>query len=216
MVRPPHDLIERLSEDLRPVKPLSAGRLLGLALVFTAMTLIWVVGFYGMRPEFSDLERALAQARFALLKPLLWGWAGLSALHAANALSRPEGRCHWSDLAPLPVILLSHGLALWWQVASSGWDGATAGGFGGAVLCGLTILLSAWVAMRLVTPMWLSRTASSQPRLLRLCAALGFAGLAAAAYALHCPMDQPLYTLSVYLPAIGMVLLVEGGPWSKG
>ncbi|ADU15326.1 NrsF family protein [Asticcacaulis excentricus] len=210
MVRPPHDLIEQLSEDLRAVKPLSAWRLMGLALVFAAATLFWVVGVYGMRPELSDLEQALAQPRFALLKPVVWGWAGLSALHAANALSRPEGRCHWSDLAPMAVILLSHGLALWWEVIHAGWEAATAGGFGGAALCGLTIIISVWVAMRLVTLVWLSRTASSQPRLLRLCTAFGFAGLAAAAYALHCPMDQPLYTLCVYLPAIGMVLLIEG------
>ncbi|MDC7694332.1 MULTISPECIES: NrsF family protein [Asticcacaulis] len=210
MVKPPRDLIERLTEDLRPVKPLSAWRLLGLALVFAAVTLIWVLGIYGMRPELSDIEAALTQTRFALFKPLLWGWAGLSALHAANALSRPEGRCHWSDLAPLPLILISQATGLWWAVAHGGWTAALKGGFGGATLCGLTIIVSACVAMRLITPLWLNRTASSQPRLLRLTAALGFATLAAAAYALHCPMDQPYYTLSVYLPAVGMVLLIEG------
>lgn len=210
MVEPQRDPIERLIVDLRPVKPLNPLRLLLLSLTVTTITLIVVLGVYGIRPDiFHRADDGVWPPPIAILKPLMWVWIGFSAWHAVVNLSRPEGRLYWSDLAPLPVIALSQLTITLLEVVHDGWAATFAPGFGQAALCAASLFTATFLGMRLADLVWLKFTASSHPMVLRLMTVLAFAALASAAYALHCPMDQPYYMLGVYMPAIALAALIE-------
>ncbi|UDF05159.1 NrsF family protein [Asticcacaulis sp. AND118] len=210
MVEPQRDPIERLIIDLRPVTPLNPLRLLLLSVVVAGLILAVVFSIYGIRPDiFRSAEDGAWIPPTAILKPLMWAWVGFSALHVVVDLSRPEGRLHWSDLAPLPVVALGQLGLTSLEVAREGWAATFAPGFGQANLCAGTLLAATFLGMRLADPVWLKFTASSHPMVLRLMTAIAFATLAAAAYALHCPMDQPYYMVGVYTPAIAFAALIE-------
>jgi len=214
MVEPQPDLIERLIAALRPVTPLNPLRLLLLSLAIIGLALAVILGLYGVRPDLlhapSD-SPGLPSA--AVVKPLMWMWVGLSALHVVMSLSRPEGQVYWGDLAPLPVIMLAQISSISLAIGRNGWETVVAPGFGQAGLCATTILAGAVLSMRLADAAWLRFTASSRPLLLRLMTTLAFATFVAATYALHCPMDQPYYTLGVYIPAIATTVLIELMQW---
>jgi hypothetical protein len=195
------DLISALAADTRP-PPRVAGLLLpGLALAFAAaLWLVWLT--LGFR---ADLAAALANPVSAM-RFVLTGALALAGAQLALVLSRPEGR----DLArfwPL-VAVAAVALALWaWTFAAvppGGRQMALVGKTMATCLVAIPLLSILPVAVLMLA---LRRGATTAPALSGFAAGLGGGGLAAMAYAAHCTEDSPLFYVTWYGAAIGLVTL---------
>lgn len=186
------DLIDALSADLAPRKPLSATLAPALGLGFAATAALFLVGF-GPRPE---LAAAFESLRF-LAKPAVALLLAGAALGAAVRLARPGARLGaWG-----PALLAAPALALLFCVIelavlpSSAWSAAWLGA--NALVCLVAVpALAAPMLGGLIYA--LRRGAPTQPRLAGAVAGLASAGLAASLYALYCPDDSPLFVATWY------------------
>ncbi|MDI7776325.1 DUF1109 domain-containing protein [Asticcacaulis sp. EMRT-3] len=204
-----NDRIERLTEtlaqDLKPVRPMRNGRLWIGALVGLAVAVAYILIFYHARLPVAALMRGQWLGNpMAVLKPLMFLVLGLAALWAVSDLSRPEGRLKFRFFVPLLIIggLVLGGFGLEW-LAYGGHD------FkdwlsGGVVVCYTTILCGGMVGLIVMWRFWLRRSATSQPLALGAMSGLATASLMAAAYALHCDGDAPVYLLVVYGGAVAI------------
>ena len=199
-------LIDDLTRGLKPVKPMRAWPLwlgAGIALVLAGLY-IWFL--YHPRSELRDLvaHGTWPTNPVALAKPLLFLILGVSALWAITGLARPQGRMKLRYL--LPVLVLG-GITvgnLISEVMMFGMDDIASRLNGGVTVCFTTILCGGLAGLVVLWRLWLRRTATSHPVALGAMSGLATASLMAAAYALHCNMDAPVYIVAVYGLAVAV------------
>ncbi|MBP2157678.1 MULTISPECIES: NrsF family protein [Asticcacaulis] len=202
------DILDHLARDLKPAKPLSV-KALGIgAAVATVLAAVYIFVLYGARPELKALLGGdFSIDPMAWFKPLLFIAIGAGALWSVADLARPEGRLRLRTLAPLLIAL---GFVLVALVAD-----LFARGFGAfrnigdpSVLCVLTIVCGGGAGLILMWRLWLRRAATSHPGVLGAMSGLAAASLMAAAYAVHCDRDTPVYILGIYGGGVAIVTAV--------
>lgn len=204
-------LINDLIDDLTPVKPLRNASLWTGAIVTVVLAALYIFFVYGPRPEIrAALHGVWISAQMMWLKPVLFLSIGAGALWSVTDLVRPEGRFRLRTLLPMTaaigivlVMLISDltkfGVA---EVLSHAHDPAR--------LCFLTILCGGLAGFALMWRLWLRRSATSHPVLLGAMSGLAAASLMAAAYAVHCNMDTPVYILAIYGAPVALLAGIAG------
>jgi len=198
-------LLDHLAQDLRPVHPLRNARLWlgGVAGLAVAVVYIWVL--YHPRPELILLMHGVrAGNAMPVVKPLMFLVLGFSALWAVADLSRPEGRLRFGHLAALAVIGAVTCAGLVYEGVTFGLRDYATWLSGGVLICYTTILCGGMAGLIVMWRFWLRRAAPAQPGLLGAMSGLAAASLMAAAYALHCQGDAPVYLLAVYGGAVAI------------
>jgi len=200
------DLLDCLTHDLKPVKPLRARRLwLGaLAGLIVAALYIWIL--YGPRPELVALIGGQwPDSHMPVLKPLMFVALGAGALWGVSGLARPEGRPKLRYLLPVLIIggIVLGNLGVEYQ--RDGWDRMAVYLSGGVMICYVTILCGGMAGLIVLWRFWLRRAATSHPVALGALSGLATASFMAAAYALHCRGDAPVYLLLVYGVAVAIL-----------
>ncbi len=198
-------LIDSLTNDLKPVTSLNTrwlwlGAVVGLVL---AVAYVWLV--LGPRFEWVGLFNGLKISNRAMyIKPGLFLIFGFSALWAVADLSRPQGRLKLRTL--IPVILLGGIIAgqMFSDLLRSNHQQIIDSLTGGVSTCFVTILCGGMAGLAVLWRFWLRRTASSHPVALGAMSGLATASLMAAAYAVHCNMDAPVYIIVIYGGAVGL------------
>lgn len=192
-----HELIDRLSAET--ALPALHPRSIGLQIV----TVVGVVSalFLLIAGPRDDLMQAMSKP-LVLTKTVLPAVLCLVALALALRLMRPE-----RDVRLLPLLLpLGAATGLWiWSYATQ----APAQRFADvsvpalAECMGLILLLSALPATLALR--WLSRGATTSPRISGALAGLAVAAGAATGYSLFCVQDNPLFFVTWYGAAIVIV-----------
>ncbi len=188
-------LIDQLTADCKPVSViknrdgflLSATTLIGIGFC--------VLFFMGIRPDYQ----AAIESRVFFWKPGIFVFIWLSSLLFILKLSRPHEKAPkwaWATLLAAFLFLLSQfKLQLdqysWTFMVQSLASSSAWVCFGTITGCGL-------LALGLIWHFWLRRTASSSPSQLGFWAGVNVGSLAAAAYAVHCPMDTATYIFCYY------------------
>lgn len=200
------DLLDTLTHDLKPVKPLRSRPLwLGaLAGLIVAVLYIWFL--YGPRPELAALTQGnVPHSHMPIIKPLMFLALGIGALWGVAGLVRPEGRPKLRYLLPVLIIggIVFGNLLVEYQ--REGWDRMTDNLNGGVLICYMTILCGGMAGLIALWRLWLRRSATSHPVALGAMSGLATASLMASAYALHCQGDAPIYLLLVYGAAVAIL-----------
>ena len=200
------DLLDTLTHDLKPVKPLRSRPLwLGaLAGLIVAVLYIWFL--YGPRPELAALTQGnVPGSHMPIIKPLMFLALGIGALWGVAGLVRPEGRPKLRYLLPVLIIggIVFGNLLVEYQ--REGWDRMTDNLNGGVLICYMTILCGGMAGLIALWRLWLRRSATSHPVALGAMSGLATASLMASAYALHCQGDAPIYLLLVYGAAVAIL-----------
>ena len=195
-------LIETLSQNLQPVKPLrKPGLRAGLWSAFATIVIAVIVAVGGSRADFAH---AFQEASF--LMPLVGSWlTGVTAAVAAFQVSLPDRSRRWLWLPLVPVLLWSTGFA---YSCLTNW-GDIPGSL--ALLpesaCLLTIVLTSAGLITVLLPM-LRRVKTLRPRLTAWLGCLAVAGFADTAHLLVHTEQDSLLALTVNLvPALVLVLL---------
>lgn len=203
------DLIAALAADTEPELSVPGTMLPGLVLAVLAA--VMAVGVtLGFRADLlSSLGNPVSVMRFVLT-----GVLGLTAIRMALTLARPEGRplVRLWPLAAIAAVAL--GLMVWAFLATPP-DGRQMALVGKTmVTCLVAIPL---LSVLPVTAIFLAlrKGATTAPALGGFVAGLGGSGLAAMAYATHCVEDSPLFYVTWYGLAICGVTLVATlvGAW---
>lgn len=193
------DLIAALGADVAAEAAVAGG--LGWRL---ALALAGCIGLVGLVLEFRpDLAQSLVTPISALRLVLTLALLALG-VRFALVLGRPEGRVR---LWPLAGVVLAAGAAVVWTLVTT-----PAGSWGMAVqgktmvwcLTSIPTLSVLPVAVLFVA---LRRGATTRPVLAGAMIGLAGSGGAAAAYALHCPEDNPLFYVTWY----GVAILIVTG-----
>ena len=202
-------LLDALTKNLRPAHPLRDRRLWLGALLGVVAAVVYILVFYHPRHDVALLMQGRWSGNpMAVVKPLMFLVLGLSAIRAVADLSRPEGRLRPSRMLALIVIGAAVLAGLGYQWLTFGTQNLVAWLSAGVTLCYVTILCGGMAGWLVMWRFWLRRTASSQPRLLGAMSGLAAASLMAAAYALHCDGDAPVYLLAVYGGAVAIFTAV--------
>ncbi len=200
------DLLDKLSADLKPVKPMRLWPLWGLALAGLVLAAVFVIAVYQPRPEMAALGHGVMPSSFMILgKPLLFLITGLSALWGVGDLVRPQGRLRLRTLAPVVILLAIVVVAAVLQYMGDGAASTMHSLQGGNTLCFETIAGGGLIGFGLLWNLWLRKAATASPVWLGALSGLATASLAASAYAIHCNMDAPAYLLLVYGVAVGLI-----------
>jgi hypothetical protein len=192
------DILDDLARDLKPARPLSV-RALGIGAALTAtLAAIYIFFVYGARPEL----RAMLGGDFdvdpmAWFKPFLFIAIGAGAFWSVAGLARPEGQFRLRTLAPLVIAVGFVLAALVADIIARG-PGAFRNIGDPSILCVLTIVCGGGAGLIVMWRLWLRRAATSHPGLLGAMSGLAAASLMAAAYAVHCDRDTPIYILGIY------------------
>lgn len=195
-------LIARLVADARPVAVLRPARILGLLLGSAALLLLLAMVLGTPRPDLAT----------AMERPIFW-WKILAfALPAVAATVgvalalRPEARLGavWRVLALLALAGVAGGVALSpgtpAELAARIWGPGAWGCFRSVMGMGLP--------MAALFALVLARGAATRPVEAARMAGLAAGGWGAAAYALSCPVDDPVYTLCWFTLNVGLVALL--------
>lgn len=201
--------LDKLAGDLKPVKPMRLWPLWLMAGIGLVVAAVFVIFVYGPRPEMTALGHGAWPARFVVVgKPLLFLVTGSSALWSIGGLIRPEGRLRPLTLAPV-VLLFALMLVLFGiQYASQGPAKVADSLNGGDTLCFATIVGGGAIGFILLWALWLRKAATAAPVTLGAVSGLAAASLMAAAYAIHCNMDAPVYMLLIYGASVGLFTAV--------
>jgi hypothetical protein len=199
------DLLDKLSADLKPVKPMRLGTLWSLALAGLVIAALFVIAVYRPRPEIMAMSHGVMPAFMIFGKPLLFLVTGLSALWGVGDLVRPQGRLRWRTVAPVLVLLALVVLSTLHQYMGDGPASTMHSLQGGNMLCLGTIIGGGLIGFGLLWGLWLRKAATASPVTLGAFSGLAAASLAASAYAIHCAMDAPAYLLLVYGVAVGLI-----------
>lgn len=204
-------MIDGLVKGLSPVKPLRAGPLwIGAGIAF-GLAALYIFNAYGPRPEIRSLLRggAWPSDNMFVLKPLLFLILGASALRAVADLARPQGRLRLWVLAPVIAIAGIVVCGLIRVIAAHGMAATFDDAFGQSTLCLMTIFCGGMAGLILLWRLWLRRTASSHPLALGAMSGLAASSFMAAAYAVHCNMDAPVYILLIYGLGVAVVTAIS-------
>jgi hypothetical protein len=195
-------LIETLSANLQPVKPLRQPWLRAVLWCDFATLIIVVIAAVGGSRE--QLAHALQEIGFLL--PLAGSWlTGVTAAVAAFHVSVPDRSRRWLWLPVLPVLLWGTGFAV---TCFTNWNDIP----GSLALlpesaCLLTIVLTSAGLLLVLLPM-LRRARTLRPRLTAWLGCLAIAGFADTAHLLVHTEQDSLIALTVNLvPALVLVLL---------
>lgn len=201
------DIIDRLARDLKPVQPMRTWPMWTIAVVGLMIGALFVIFVYQPRPELTAMAHGHVPGTWmAIAKPLLFLIIGGSALAGAAGLVRPEGELQPKPLLPAAFMVLFVLAGLFIQFVTQEPGQVIQSLIGGNMLCMLTITIGGAIGFIALWGLWLRRSATSHPTALGMLAGLGMASLSAAAYAIHCNMDAPVYLLSVY----GLAVVVFG------
>lgn len=200
---------EDLIHDLKPVRALKSAHLWALALTALILCAAFVVGVYDFRPEFHD-TRWLSQW-IVVGKPLLLLLIGLAALTLTARLARPDGEPSRPALYSLMGLSGAVGVTVLFDLITRGSStlNALSEPF---MLCWQVVLTGGVVSYAALWGLWLRRAAPANPVAFGGLSGLAVGALMAAAYALHCDRDWPLYILVFYgapvliLGALGAIL----------
>lgn len=195
------DLIASLAADAPPVVPIRPVRVLGLLLLAAAALFALCIMVGDTRPDMAD----------AAARPMFWwkmGAFGLPALVASGGVAlalRPEAELGplWRAIGALAVLGLVAGVALSPGVAADVVDRVWRRE---AWNC-LRSVLGMGLPMAALCALLLSRGAPTRPVEAARMAGLAAGGWAAAVFALACPVDDPLYTLTWFTVSVGLVAL---------
>lgn len=199
------DLLDKLTQNLRPTTPLRNSRLWLGALAGLAVAVAYILIFYHPRNDVRMLMHGQWSGNpMAVIKPLMFLILGLSAVRAVIDLSRPEGRLRPDRLIVLIGVAAAVLIGLGFEWLRFGGRDFAAWLSGGVVVCYTTILCGGMAGLLVMWRFWLRRAAPSQPRLLGAMSGLAAASLMAAAYALHCDGDAPIYLIAVYGGAVAI------------
>ncbi len=209
------DLIDRLADDLKPVRLLRASRLWFGAFIGLMTATAFVFFVYSFRPEVIALSKGVLPSHFTPIgKPLLFFTLGVTALSAVSRLNRPESEIKLLQIFP---IFGGSGIAIvnmGFQLATKGWNASARQLNENVLSCFATIWVGGSLGMFVLWKYWLRQGATSFPRAMAAMSGLATASLMASAYALHCTMDAPVYIVLVYGVAVtvftGTVALFGG------
>lgn len=194
------DLIRALAADTTAEPAIGARLAYGLlpALGFAVLAVWGVLGFR------ADLAEAIF-APVSALRFVLTGALGIISLRLALLLARPEGRGRLWPLAVVAAVAL--GLLAWafFTIPPEGRQMALTGKT--MTTCLVTIPLLSILPVGAILYA-LRQGAVTAPALAGAVAGLAGGGLSAAAYALHCTEDSPLFFVTWYGLAILGVALV--------
>ncbi len=193
------DLIDRLSQDLKPVRTLDPRAMWGGAAIAVVLAAIYIYFAYGPRLDVVLwLHGHFPRAAMVWFKPLAFLLTAAGALWAVADLSRPQGRLRTRTLLPLLgcLAILCGGLMSDFQ--TFGMPYAAERLHDPMILCMTTIFFGGMAGLLILWRLWLRRAATSHPVALGAMSGLATACLMAAAYAVHCDRDAPVYILAVY------------------
>jgi len=200
------DLIDILAADLKPVKPLRSRPMWLGALAGLVVAALYIWFLYGPRPELVALMRGdWPESHMPVLKPLMFAALGAGALWGVSGLARPEGRPKLRYLLPVLIIggIVLGNLGI--EYRRDGWARMAVYLSGGVMICYVTILCGGMAGLIVLWRFWLRRSATSHPIALGALSGLATASLMAAAYALHCRGDAPVYLTLVYGVAVAIL-----------
>lgn len=198
-----------LVSDLRPVVPLRPRRLWVLAIAWTSLAAICVIVIYGARTEWANATIAsLPNTPGVIGKPALFAGLGVLGLIQMIALSRPSGRANTFVTLAMIMIFATLLGRLSFEVSTAGPVEVFKGLIGANLPCAATILIGGCVGFVGLWAVWLRRCASAEPGSLAAFGGLATASLTAAAYAIHCNMDAPVYLVGMYATSIFAVALM--------
>ncbi|MGA9659274.1 MAG: DUF1109 domain-containing protein [Asticcacaulis sp.] len=212
MTEPKHDMIDHLTDNLRPVHPLRNDRLWAGAVAGLLLAYIYIYVLCGFRPEIMAMTKGVWPGHLMpIVKPLLFLGLGVCALAAVARLTRPEGQMKGVYLLP---VMVSFGVILTGtiiglmtnspEITHQQLDG-------GGPVCFTTILCGGTVGLVLLWRFWLRKSASSHPVALAAMSGLAVSSLMASAYALRCNMDSPIYLLVFY--GMGLLIMTNLSAW---
>ena len=199
------DMIDDLTRDLKPVRPVRAGLLWAGSVVGLILAAVCVIVLLGPRVEMVLLMAGHWPANpVVLMKPALFLISGASALWAISGLTRPEGRLKLRYMLPVLAVLglIFGNLAA--ELARSDTADIVQKLNGGITTCFTTILIGGLIGLAALWWLWLRKAATSHPVALGAMSGLAAASWMAAAYALHCNMDAPVYIFAVYTLAVAV------------
>ncbi len=192
-------LIDILTADCKPVSViknsngflLSAGALIGLGFC--------ILFFMGIRPDYQ----AAMQSGVFFWKPGIFVFIWIFSLLFILKLSRPHGRAPRWAWAPLLAVFLFLILQFKLQLDQHSWPFMVQSLLSSSAwVCFGTITGGGLLASGLIWYFWLRRTASASPAQLGFWSGVNVGTLAAAAYAVHCPMDTVTYIFFYYCSPI--------------
>jgi hypothetical protein len=199
------DLIRTLAADATPPRPLAATLASGLppALAAAAAAVGLTLGY---RPDLgSAMFDPVSAARYVL--PLL---LMALALPLVLRLARPEG-AEGARLWPLLLPALGAGGLVIWALATTPAQGWGMAWVGKTMIWCLVSIPALSVLPAIAIFAMLRRGAPTAPRLAGMTAGLAASGGAAAAYALHCTEDSPLFYVSWY--GLAILAVTAGCAW---
>ena len=197
------DMIDDLTRDLKPVRPVRASLLWAGAVVGLVLAAVCVIVLLGPRVEMVLLMAGHWPANpVVLMKPALFLISGASALWAVSGLTRPEGRLKLRYLLPVLAVLGVILGNLMGELAKSNAADMAQKLNGGVTTCFTTILIGGLIGLAVLWWLWLRKAATSHPVALGAMSGLAAASLMAAAYAIHCNMDAPVYIFAIYTLAV--------------
>jgi hypothetical protein len=200
------DLIRSLSTD-SVAREKMPWRLIGFGTLACYLALaLTVSGILGVRPDFASAIATL-RVQFKFLFGLVLIGSSLAAL---VPLMRPEATPAHALRALIPVGLLAFvgASAELLSIGSASWGARLVGQ--NAMFC--LVAVPTLSVLPLAVLLYAGRAgASSSNGTFGLAAGLLSGGLAATAYAFHCPDDSPLFVVTWYGIAIGMVGALGAG-----
>jgi hypothetical protein len=204
-------LIEQLTRDLKPVKPMSFRPVVIGAGIGLALAVAYVVLRMGLRPELKALLAGqMPEVMMVIGKPLTFLLTGLSALWALSGLFRPDAELKPYRLWPVfgLMALLAVGIVI--ETATQGTAEVMTRLREPMMVCFTTILGGGFVGFAALWALWLRRAAPASPTLFGALSGLMCASFMAAAYALHCDRDTPVYILTFYGLAVAVFAGIGG------
>ncbi len=201
--------LDGLATNLKPVKSMRIWPLWLMAGIGVVVAALFVVFMYGPRREMIALGHGHWPEAFVVVgKPLLFLVTGASALWSIGGLIRPEGRLRPLTLAPVGLLAVLVLLLFGVQFVTDGPVRVAESLDGGDMLCFSTIVVGGAIGYVALWALWLRKAATSAPVTLGALSGLAAASLMAAAYAIHCNMDAPVYILLIYGGAVAVFTAV--------
>ncbi|QLC22183.1 DUF1109 domain-containing protein [Parasphingopyxis sp. CP4] len=196
--------LDRLAEELEPVKPLNANGAIGSMVLLTVIGAVFVVSTLGFRDQF--LGSTATDPMFLIRSGLLVVLAAAS-LSAATSMARPavgtnRSGWRWAAMAALIVPIAAAVAALVSRTPVAERLHPVNG-----VEC-LTYSISIGLVLGAVLTWWLRRGAPTSPERAGTVTGLAAGSLGALAYSMHCPHNDLVYIGLWYTIAIGVTTLV--------
>ena len=198
------ELIESLSQELRPVAPVGSALKRACAWLVAIVTLValaaWMTGAWPL------LIARLEVTRFALEMAATLA-TGIAGVAAAFMLSLPDRSRAWLflPLPPLALWLATSGYGCYENWLVSGPDGLHLGRsadcFRFILLCSIPLAAGLWIALRRMA-------ASLDPLRVTASGGLGVAALSAAALQFWHPFDVTVADLAAHAAAVAIVCAV--------